>query len=148
MEARGFNKSRLFWLAVLALFTAAASSAIRAAIASSLKAEWIDPIAPLEAGELIGSALGSAFLGFAMTLFVTSAFLDQIGMRRMLLGCGACFVLGTGLIVGAGTVATGMTIYTLVFAGMLLSGIGWGLAEASINPLTAPASSSGSGRCS
>ena len=137
MEARGFNKSRLFWLAVLALFTAAASSAIRAAIASSLKAEWIDPIAPLEAGELIGSALGSAFLGFAMTLFVTSAFLDQIGMRRMLLGCGACFVLGTGLIVGAGTVATGMTIYTLVFAGMLLSGIGWGLAEASINPLTA-----------
>ena len=137
MEARGFNKSRLFWLAVLALFTAAASAAIRAAIASSLKAEWIDPIAPLEAGELIGSALGSAFLGFAITLFVTSAFLDQIGMRRMLLGCGACFVVGTGLIVGAGTIATGMTIYMLVFAGMLLSGIGWGLAEASINPLTA-----------
>ncbi len=137
MVTAGINKSRLFWLAVLALFTAAASASIRAAIASSLKAEWIDPIAPLAAGELIGSALGSAFLGFAITLFVTSPFLDQIGMRRMLLGCGACFIVGTGLIVGAGTLATGMTIYTLVFAGMLLSGIGWGLAEASINPLTA-----------
>jgi len=137
MVTAGFNRTRLFWLAVLALFTAAASASIRAAIASSLKAEWIDPIAPLNAGELIGSALGSAFLGFAITLFVTSAFLDQIGMRRMLLGCGACFIVGTGLVVGAGSLASGMTIYTLVFAGMLLSGIGWGLAEASINPLTA-----------
>lgn len=137
MVTAGFNRTRLFWLAVLALFTAAASASIRAAIASSLKAEWIDPIAPLQAGELIGSALGSAFLGFAITLFVTSAFLDQIGMKRMLIGCGASFVVGTALIVGAGMVATGMTIYTLVFAGMLLSGIGWGLAEASINPLTA-----------
>ena len=137
MVIAGINRSRLFWLAVLALFTAAASASIRAAIASSLKAEWIDPVAPLSAGELIASALGSAFLGFAITLFVTSAFLDQIGMRRMLLGCGACFVLGTGLIIGAGALATGMTIYWFVFGGMLLSGIGWGLAEASINPLTA-----------
>lgn len=137
METMGLNKSRLFWLAVLALFTAAASAAIRAAIASSLKAEWIDPIAPIEAGELIGAALGSAFLGFAVTVFVTSAFIDQIGMRRMLLGCGLSFVLGTGMIVGAGTVATGMNIYTLVWLGMLMSGIGWGLAEAAINPLTA-----------
>ena len=137
MEVRGLNKSRLFWLAVLALFSAATSAAIRAAIASSLKAEWIDPIAPLQAGELIGSALGSAFLGFAITLFVTSPFLDQIGMRRMLLGCGLSFLVGTGFIIGAGTLTSGMGIYSLVFAGMLLSGIGWGLAEASINPLTA-----------
>lgn len=137
MEARGFDKSRLFWLAVLALFTAASSAAIRAAIAGSLKEQWIDPIAPIEAGELIGSALGSAFLGFAVTVFVTSAFIDQIGMRRMLLGCGLSFVVGTSLIVSAGAVASGMTIYSLVWAGMLLSGIGWGLAEAAINPLTA-----------
>ncbi|MDG6745821.1 HAMP domain-containing sensor histidine kinase, partial [Staphylococcus aureus] len=73
------NRSRLFWLSVLALFTAAASAALRAAVASSLKAQWIDPIAPVEAGELIGSALGSAFLGFAATLFVASALLDRIG---------------------------------------------------------------------
>lgn len=131
------HRGRLFWLGVLALFTAAASAALRAAIASSLKAQWIDPIAPVEAGELIGAALGSAFLGFAVTVFVTSAVLDQIGMRRMLLGCGLCFVAGTALIVGAGNLASGMRVYHLVWAGMLLSGIGWGLAEATINPLTA-----------
>jgi len=137
VAARPYDRRRLFWLGVLALFTAAASASIRAAIASSLKAQWIDPVAPIQAGEMIGSALGSAFLGFAITLFVTSAFLDTIGMRRMLLGCGVCFVVGTGMIVGAGSLATGMGIYHLVWAGMLLSGIGWGLAEATINPLTA-----------
>ena len=133
----GPNRSRLFWLSVLALFTAAVSASLRAAVASSLKAQWIDPIAPVQAGELIGAALGSAFLGFAITLFVASALLDKIGTKRILIGCGLCFLVGTALIVGAGVLATGMTIYSLVWLGMMLSGIGWGLAEASINPLTA-----------
>ena len=137
IDGRTINRGRLFWLGVLALFTAAASAAIRAAVAASIKAQWIDPVAPVNAGELIGSALGSAFLGFAVTVFVASAVLDQIGMRRMLLGCGVCFVAGTLLIVGAGGIASGMAVYHVVWAGMLLSGIGWGLAEAAINPLTA-----------
>ncbi|WP_332818606.1 MFS transporter [Sphingopyxis sp.] len=131
------HKGRLFWLGVLALFTAAASLAIRGAIASGLKSEWIDPIAPLHAGELLAAALGAAFLSFAITLFVASALLDQIGMKRCLLGAGLCFIFGPLLIVTAGNLATGMTVYTLVWFGMLLSGIGWGLTEAAINPLTA-----------
>lgn len=131
------NRSRLFWLGVLALFTAASSAAIRAAIAGDLKAEWIDPVAPVHAGELIGTALGSAFLGFALTVFIVSAVLDRIGMQRVLFGCGLCFIVGTALIVGAGSIAEGMNIYHVVLAGMTLSGIGWGLAEAAINPLTA-----------
>lgn len=135
--AETYSKGRLFWLGVLALFTAASSLAVRGAIAGGLKAEWIDPIAPLQAGELIAGALGAAFLSFAITLFVASAFLDQIGMKRCLLGAGLCFVVGPALIVGAGHLATGMTIMTIVWAGMLISGIGWGLTEAAINPLTA-----------
>ncbi|MGF7146737.1 MFS family permease [Sphingomonas zeicaulis] len=133
----GVDRRRLFWLSVLALFTASLSAALRAAIASSLKAEWIDPIDPIAAGELIGAALGSAFLGFALTLFVASPLLDRIGMRQILAGSGLCFVVGTLLITGAGSLASGMTIYHIVWLGMLVSGIGWGLAEASINPLTA-----------
>jgi fucose permease len=137
MSETAFSRRRLFWLSVLALFTAAASAAVRAAIAGSLKAQWIDPIAPDSAGELIGGALGAAFLGFAITLFVTSLILDQIGMRRMLLGSGGCLAAGTLMILGAGTIASGMTIYGIVWGGMFLSGIGWGLTEAAINPLTA-----------
>ncbi|WOF44407.1 MFS transporter [Sphingopyxis indica] len=131
------HKGRLFWLGVLALFTAAASLAIRGAIASGLKGEWIDPIAPLHAGELVAAALGAAFLSFSITLFVASALLDQLGMKRCLIGAGLCFVAGPLMIVTAGHVASGMGIYTLVWLGMLLSGIGWGLTEATINPLTA-----------
>ncbi|MDV3456151.1 MFS transporter [Sphingomonas sp. HF-S4] len=137
MAERTINRSRLFWLGVLALFTAASSLAIRGAIASGLKSEWIDPINSLQAGELLAAALGAAFLSFSITVFVASAFLDQIGMKRCLLGAGFCFIFGPLLIVFAGHLATGMTIYTLVWLGMLLSGIGWGLTEATINPLTA-----------
>ncbi|MEC3912455.1 MFS transporter [Sphingobium sp. CR2-8] len=133
----GVNRQRLFWLSVLALFTASMSAALRAAVASSLKAEWIDPVAPIAAGEMIGAALGSAFLGFSITVFVVSALLDKLGIRRVLIACGVAFLIGTTLIVGAGAFATGMAIYHLVWLGMLLSGIGWGFAEASINPLTA-----------
>lgn len=133
----GVNRQRLFWLSVLALFTASMSASLRAAVASSLKAEWIDPIAPIAAGEMIGAALGSAFLGFSITVFVVSAFLDTLGIRRVLIGCGVAFLIGTTLIVGAGAFASGMAVYHLVWLGMLLSGIGWGFAEASINPLTA-----------
>lgn len=132
-----FHKGRLFWLGILALFTAAAGLAIRGAIASGLKNEWIDPVAPLQAGELLAAALGAAFLSFAITLFVASALLDQIGMKRCLVGAGLCFFFGPLLIVTAGNLADGMTIYTIVWLGMLLSGIGWGLTEAAINPLTA-----------
>jgi len=133
----GINRHRLFWLSVLALFTASMSAALRAAVASSLKAQWIDPIAPIKAGELIGAALGSAFLGFSITLLIASALLDRAGMRNILIGCGVAFLIGTTLIIGAGAMAGGMAVYHLVWLGMLLSGIGWGLAEASINPLTA-----------
>ena len=71
--ATTLNKGRLFWLGVLALFTAASSLAIRGAIASGLKAEWIDPIAPLEAGELVAGTLAAAFLSFSITLFVANS---------------------------------------------------------------------------
>jgi MFS family permease len=131
------NSGRLFWVSVLALFTSAFGAALRAATANDLKVEWIDPIAPLQSGALAGSALGAAFLGFAVTLFVAGALVDLVGMRRMMIGCGLCFILGTGLITGAGILASGMACYRVVWAGMLVSGVGWGLTEATINPLIA-----------
>ena len=131
------DRAGAFRLAVLALFTAAFSAALRAAVAGALKAQWIDPLDRVAAGEMTGSALGSAFLGFAVTLFVASAVIDLIGTRRLLAASGICFLAGTALITGAGTIAGGMTVYRLVWAGMLVSGIGWGLVEATINPLIA-----------
>lgn len=132
-----FDRRRLFWLSVLALFTAAMNTSLRAATAAGIKAQWIDPVSPADAGRLIGEALGAPFLGFAITLFLTSALLDIIGARRMLLASGACLIVGTLTIVFAGSLTSGRDIQRVVWLGMLLSGMGWGFAESSINPLTA-----------
>jgi len=137
MAGATLNRSRIFWLSVLALFTAAMSASMRAATASGIKAQWIDPIASADSGRLIGEALGASFLSFAITLFITSALLDIIGTKRMLLACGTCFIFGTLTILSAGSLATGMGIQGVVWTGMLICGIGWGLAESAINPLTA-----------
>lgn len=132
-----FDRRRLFWLSVLALFTAAMNTALRAATAAGIKAQWIDPVAPADAGRLIGEALGASFLGFAITLFATSALLDIIGAKRMLLASGACQIGGTLTILFAGSLASGLGVHGIVWLGMLICGAGWGFAEASINPLTA-----------
>lgn len=137
MATASLHRGRLFWLSVLALFTAAMSASLRAATASGIKAQWIDPVAAADAGRLIGEALGASFLGFAITLFITSALLDMIGTKRMLLACGACFIIGTLTILFAGRLASGIDIHGVVWLGMLICGVGWGLAESAINPLTA-----------
>jgi MFS family permease len=137
MAPATLNRGRLFWLSVLALFTAAMSASLRAATASGIKAQWIDPVAAADSGRLIGEALGASFLGFAITLFITSALLDIIGTKRMLLACGVCFIAGTLTILFAGSLGTGIGIHGVVWLGMLICGIGWGLAESAINPLTA-----------
>ena len=43
---------------------------------------------------LVGSALGVAFLGFAVTVAVGSPLIDAVGMRTVLLLCGLSFVIG------------------------------------------------------
>ena len=127
---------RLFWIGVLGLFSAAMNTSLRAGIAAHLKEQWLAPIDPIHAGEMIGSALGASFLGFSLTLFIASPFLDLIGMRRMLVGAATCLIGGTLLVVNAGSLAEGMALFHLVWIGMMLCGIGWGAVEATINPMT------------
>ena len=131
------NVRRLFVTAVLALFTAALSLSIRAATASTIKVDVLDRIDPFRSGEMIGSALGVAFLGFAITLFVTSPLLNRIGMGRLLNVAALCFILGPLLMVIAPTIVPDGWIFNLIWVGMLLSGVGWGCTESAINPMTA-----------
>ena len=131
-----YDRRRLFLIGVLALFTAALSAALRAAVANDIRIAFLEPIDTLRSAALIGQALGVAFLGFAATLFVVSPLLDVIGMKRVLLAAAAAFILGTLATVLAGHLAQGMGVYWIIWAGMLLSGIGWGCVEASINPMT------------
>lgn len=135
--ATDYNRSALFWICVLALFTAAAAFSLRTAASGAIKEAVFDPVDPLNSGELIGAALGAAFSGFAFSLLIVSPLLDLIGGKRALLAASVAFVLGSLLIVAAPSLASGAGVIPLVIAGMALTGVGWGCTEASINPMTA-----------
>jgi hypothetical protein len=132
-----YNKPRMFFLSVCALLTAGISFSMRTSIADDLKTTFFDPIDNLHSAQMIGSALGVAFLGFAFTIAIGSPLLDKIGMGRLLGGSGACFIVGTLIVLFAGSLAHGAAIYNIIWTGMVITGIGWGLVETVINPLTA-----------
>jgi predicted MFS family arabinose efflux permease len=138
MNARAdYPARRIFVISTLALFTAGLSFSLRAAIIGAVETEILVPIDPLHSGAMAGALLGTAFLGFALTLGLGSVVLDRFGMGRMLAAAGLCFAAGTALVVAAPAFVTGAAIYPVLRAGFLLSGLGWGFMECSINPLTA-----------
>ena len=133
---RPANHRAIFWISVLALFTAALANAIRGGASEAMKQELFDPTAAARSGELIGSALGNAFLGFALSLLVISPLLDKIGAKRILLFAAACFIAGPALILLAPSAGGFDAVYGVLTAGMIATGFGWGATEGSINALT------------
>ncbi len=124
-----FRTSRIFVIATLTLFTAGLSFALRAGIAETLRDAHLGGSAALS-----GQLLGIAFGGFALTLFLGSAFLEKIGMGRGLVISASAFALGTLLTIAAPSFAGG-GVFDWLWAGFLLSGLGWGFMEATVNPL-------------
>jgi fucose permease len=129
------NKRRLFLICLLAITTTSMSFVLRSSIAQDITTLF-DAIDPLHSAALVGSALGVAFLSFAITVALGSPLIDAVGMRTVLLLCGLTFIVGTGLTIFADQISSGTGVYNMVWMGMLLSGMGWGCSEAVINPLT------------
>jgi fucose permease len=132
-----YDNRKLFILSVLAIVTGGMHFAIRGSIASDLQAVFFDPIDKLRSAEMVAQALGVAFLGFAFTIAIGSPLLDYLGMGRLLALSSLCFIAGTLVVIFAGDLAAGGSIYNVVWGGMVVIGIGWGLVETVVNPLTA-----------
>jgi MFS family permease len=137
MDGNTYNRRALFWICVLALFTAAISFSIRTGASGAIKAALLDPAVPLHSGEMIAAALGNSFLGFALSLLIISPLLDVFGAKRIILLASACFIVGPILILLSPQAGGIDAVYTLLTIGMIVNGIGWGATEASINPVTA-----------
>lgn len=137
MNGETYNRRAIFWICVLALFTAAISFSIRTGASGAIKSALLDPTVPLHSGEMIAAALGNSFLGFALSLLIISPLLDVFGAKRVILLASACFVVGPILILLSPTGGDIDAVYALLTAGMIISGVGWGATEASINPVTA-----------
>jgi MFS family permease len=134
IDAPPLRRGRLFIVALMALFTAGAAVSMRAATAVHMRSEYLDPINKLNAGEMIGTVLGAAFAGFAITLLLVSAVLAKIGFRNALIAAAALLIAGFAIVAEAGSL--GVSPYTGLLVGMVVQGLGWGLVETVINPLT------------
>lgn len=130
------NKRRLFLICLMAITTTSMAFGLRTSIAGDLKTTLFDPINAAGSGGMLGSCMAAVFLSFAITLAVGSPLIDAVGMRIVLFICGASFLGGTALVVGADKISSGTGVYNVAWLGMLLHGIGWGCSEAVINPLT------------
>ena len=129
------NHKSIFWISVVALFTAAFANAVRAGSSVAMKAELFDSHDPAHSGELIGATLGNSFLGFALSLLVISPLLDRIGAKRVILFASLCFIAGPLLTLLAASAADYATMNSLLNFGMVIWGFGWGATEGSINPV-------------
>ncbi len=137
----GYHKTKLFLISVIALTTTGLAFSIRSSIAADLQTTFFDPIDRLRSAEMIGSVLGVTFLGFAFTIAIGSPLLDLFGMGRMLALSSFCLLSGTLVVIFSsqlrGFFSHPAAIYRILWSGMLITGIGQGLVETVINPLTA-----------
>ena len=132
-----YNKTRLFLVSCLALTMAGINYSIRANTADALQKGFLDPVDPIHAATMIATILGLPFLGFAFTIAIGSPLLDDIGMRVLLPTVRNLFVAWDADDDVRRNFASGAGIYTVLWIGALITGIGWGLAETVINPLIA-----------
>ncbi|HEY7334418.1 MAG TPA: MFS transporter [Bryobacteraceae bacterium] len=132
-----YNKTRLFLVSSLALATAGMANALRANAAADLQRVFLDPIDKVHSAEMIASVLGVPFLGFAITIAVSSPLLDGIGMSLLLPLAGILMPAGMLIMAFAGSFASGAAVYNALLAGAAVAGIGWGLVETVMNPLIA-----------
>ena len=131
-----YDKTRLFIVSLLALFTAGVGASLRSNIAGDLQRIFFDPIDKVHSAEMIGAVLGVPFLGYALTIAIGSPLVDAIGMGVLLPLSGILFIAGTLVILFAGHLSAGAGVYTVIWLGAVVTGIGWGLVETVINPLT------------
>jgi MFS family permease len=132
-----YSKTRLYLVSSLALAMAGIGASLRANTAADLQRVFFDPIDKTHSAEMIANILGLPFLGFALTIAIGSPLLDYIGMGLLLPLAGVCFTIGALLMVFAGSLSAGEGVYTSIWIGALITGIGWGLVETVINPLIA-----------
>jgi MFS family permease len=135
--AAGYNRRSLFVVSTLALAASGMAASLRANTAGDLQRIFLDPIDAANSAQMIGTILGIPFLGFALTIAIGSPLLDVIGMGLLLRLSAVCLAAGSLVMVFADSLAGGSSVYHVLWMGALVAGIGWGLVETVINPLTA-----------
>jgi MFS family permease len=132
---RSNQKSRflLFFICCLAYLAIGFHFSMRTSVAGDLKTVF-SKTDPLQSAKMVGSVLGVPFLGYAITLFLVSPLIDAIGMGLLMRLSGILLAAGTVIVVSAEHIAPD-SVYWIIWGGMLLVGLGWGLVDTNTNPL-------------
>jgi MFS family permease len=108
----------------VALVATAVSFAIRSDILGDLRTAFS------LSNEDLGKAAGAWAYGFTLSIFIGGQLVDLLGMKRIIAAAFLMHVIGVALTIFASG-------FWMLFAGTLSVGLGNGLVEAFINPLTA-----------
>ncbi|MBT3200886.1 MAG: MFS transporter [Phycisphaerales bacterium] len=135
-DAEGNNqKDRflLFFICCLAYVSIGVHFCIRGGIGRNLEAIF-SRTDPKHSSEMAADVLAVPFLGYAITLFLISPFIDAIGMGRLMRLSGILLAIGTVIVISAEHISSD-SVYWIIWFGMLLIGLGWGLVDTNTNPL-------------
>jgi fucose permease len=124
MHVSDTRRRRLFVASSVALVATAVSFAIRSDILGDLRTAFS------LSNEDLGKAAGAWAYGFTLSIFVGGQLVDLLGMKRIIAAAFLMHVIGVALTIFASG-------FWMLFAGTLSVGLGNGLVEAFINPLTA-----------
>jgi hypothetical protein len=134
---QAIDRQKLYYIGNLSIFMIGLGFAVRANIAPNLQAEIYEYIDAANAAAMVGEALGSTFIGFALTLLFGSALVDYVGMKKMMLLSAIGYILGSCGLLYAAANPTVAGVDNVVLTSLLLTGLGWGAVEASSNPMVA-----------
>lgn len=123
----------LFFICCLAYLAIGVHFSMRGFVGADLETVFAG-IDPSSSAHMVGAVLGVPFLGYAITLFLISPFIDAIGMGLLMRLSGILIAIGTVIVVSAEHMAPG-SVYGVIYFGMLLVGLGWGLVDTNTNPL-------------
>jgi MFS family permease len=118
------QRRRLFVASCMALTATAVTFAIRGDILGDLRTTFA------LSNEDLGKAAGAWAYGFTLSIFIGGQLVDILGMKRIVAVAFLMHVIGVVLTIFA-------TGFWTLFAGTLCVGLGNGLVEAFVNPLTA-----------
>ncbi len=127
------NRFFLFFICCLAYLSIGVHFSMRSNVAGDLK-DVFHGVDPLHSAQMVGSVLGVPFLGYAITLFLISPLIDAIGMGLLMRLSGILISMGTVIVITAEHIAPD-SVYGIIYGGMLLVGLGWGLVDTNTNPL-------------
>lgn len=113
-----YNRTKLFVLSVISLVTAGMVFSLRAYVLGDLQKVFFDAKDPIHAAGLVTAIAGVAFLGFAISVLISSPLCDYLGMGRLLSLACLFHIGGNAVIIFANPASSLSTSYWVLWFGM------------------------------